>query len=158
MKILVDADACPVKDAIIHTGCAFDIPVYLFIDTSHSLHYTEKDVTVITVDQGRDSVDFALANQAGRGDIAVTADYGLASMLLAKNAYVVHPNGFALDEHNIDILLLKRHIAQEMRRQRKGHTRFKKRSAADDESFKTYFYDLCKRLTEQNKSKEERLC
>lgn len=147
MKILVDADACPVKDAIIHTGSAFGIPVYLFIDTSHSLYYTEKGVKVITVDQGRDSVDFALCNQASKGDIAVTADYGLASMLLAKKAYVVHPNGFALDEHNIDILLFKRHIAQEMRRQKKGYTRFKKRRPADDQIFETYFYSLCKSLS-----------
>ena len=148
MKILVDADACPVKDAIIKVGCVFDIPVLLFIDTSHSLYYSLENVKVITVDQGRDSVDFALANQTNRGDVAVTGDYGLASMLLAKNAHVVHPNGFALDESNIDVLLFKRHIAAKMRRQGKGHSKFKKRSAADDATFENYFYGLCHKLVQ----------
>lgn len=148
MKILVDADACPVKEEIISVGSTFDIPVYLFIDTSHSLYYSQENVKVIMVDKGCDSVDFALVNQTNHGDIAVTGDYGLASMLLAKNAHVVHPNGFALAESNIDALLFQRHIAREMRQKGKGYSKIKKRSVADNTAFEAYFYELCKKLSD----------
>ncbi|NLI93162.1 MAG: hypothetical protein GX434_13560 [Peptococcaceae bacterium] len=37
MQILVDADACPVKDIIIRTARNNKIPVTMFIDISHQL-------------------------------------------------------------------------------------------------------------------------
>ena len=53
MKILVDADACPVKDIIIKTGEERKIPVKLIMDTSHPWQYngSYEDVEIITVDK-----------------------------------------------------------------------------------------------------------
>lgn len=150
MKILVDADACPVKDEIISVAQEFHLPVIMFIDTSHDLTYTSGDIKVITVDQGRDSADFALANRTETGDIAITSDYGLASMLLAKKAYVVHPNGFALDKNNIDHLLFQRHISRKMRQQGKYGSHFKKRSREDNTIFLEYFKRLCQELCDKS--------
>lgn len=149
MKILVDADACPVKDIILKIGSEFKLPVFMFVDTSHILSFSDPMVTVITVDKAMDSADFALTNRTEAGDVAVTSDYGLASMLLAKRAYVVHPNGFSYDESNIDRMLFERHLSREMRRQKKGHSHIKKRSPENDEAFASYFQNLCKKLTEQ---------
>ncbi|WP_284680807.1 DUF188 domain-containing protein [Aceticella autotrophica] len=61
MKILVDADACPVKDIIVKIAKEFKIPVLMFIDTSHILNdgYSE----IITVDKGFNSADIALINR-----------------------------------------------------------------------------------------------
>ena len=55
MQILVDADACPVKDIIVRFAKKYNIPVTMLIDTSHILDdgYSK----VITVDKGRDSAD-----------------------------------------------------------------------------------------------------
>ena len=49
MKILVDADACPVKGIIVRIAKENSIPVTMFIDTSHELYdgYSE----IITVDK-----------------------------------------------------------------------------------------------------------
>lgn len=145
MKILVDADACPVKDSIVKIAKKFDIPVFMFIDTSHILK--EDYATVITVDKACDSVDFALTNKTAKGDIAVTQDYGLAAMLLAKQAYVVHQNGYLYHDKNIDQMLFERHISKESRRHGKkpGH-HMKKRKIEDDKKFEDCFYALCQKL------------
>lgn len=121
----------------------------MFVDTSHLLSSSDPMVTIITVDKAMDSADFALTNRTEAGDVAITSDYGLASMLLAKRSYVVHPNGFSYDESNIDRMLFERHLSREMRRQKRGHTRIKKRSIENDEAFETYFRSLCKKLTTQ---------
>ncbi|MBQ9092175.1 MAG: DUF188 domain-containing protein, partial [Anaerotignum sp.] len=83
-----------------------------------------------------DSADLAIANRTKEGDICITQDYGLASLLLAKKATVLHHNGFFYTQENIDRMLFERHLSREMRRQKRsrgGHVR--KRSKEDDEKF-----------------------
>lgn len=140
MKIMVDADACPVKELII--GCAkkHGLKVIMVCDVAHMLFYNEDFVTIVTVDQGADSADLAIANRTQGGDICITQDYGLASLLLAKKATVLHPNGFFYTQANIDRMLFERHLSREMRRQEKsrgGHIR--KRTKKDDEKFLAAF-------------------
>jgi uncharacterized protein YaiI (UPF0178 family) len=78
MKILVDADACPVKNIIEKIARQYGLPVLMLIDTSHILasDYSE----IILVSKAPDAVDFALINRTVRGDIVVTQDYGVAAM------------------------------------------------------------------------------
>jgi len=114
MKILVDADACPVKDIIIRIAKQINIPVIMIFDTSHI--YEDGYSEVITVDKGRDSVDLALANRTLKGDVVITQDYGLAALVLAKGAVVLDQNGRFYTEGNIDKLLFERHLAQKVRR------------------------------------------
>lgn len=144
MKILVDADACPVKEIIIKVAKEFQIPVFMFVDTSHLLK--DNHGTIITVDKANDSVDFALLNQTQKGDIAVTQDYGLAAMLLAKKAYVIHQNGFLYTDEQIDRMLFERFLSKELRRQKKRTTHFKKRTIQNNETFETCFRQLCQKL------------
>lgn len=136
MKIMVDADACPVKELIISSAKRHGLEVIMVCDVAHTLFYPEDFVTIVTVDQGADSADLAIANRTQGGDICITQDYGLASLLLAKKATVLHPNGFFYTQENIDRMLFERHISREMRRQKKsrgGHIR--KRTKEDDEKF-----------------------
>lgn len=140
MKILVDADACPVKDIIVQTAKKYKIEVYMVTDVSHLLFYPEENVHVVTVDQGADSADLAIANRTQQGDLCVTADYGLATLILAKKAMVLHPNGFFYTPENIDRMLFERHISREMRQQKKGRGgHIKKRTKEDDEAFLSVF-------------------
>ena len=55
-------------------------------------------------------------NLAGKGDIAITQDYGLAAMCLSRNVFAVNQNGLIYDNNNIDSLLLSRHTAKKIRR------------------------------------------
>ena len=84
MKILIDADGCPVTKSAIEIGNEFGIESIIFCDTSHQFNI--ESVTIITVGKGNDSADFALVNKCSAGDIVITQDYGLSAMALAKGA------------------------------------------------------------------------
>lgn len=141
MKILVDADACPVKGLIEEIAARWKLPVVMLIDTSHCL--TSDYSEIILVSKAPDAVDFALINRTVRGDVVVTQDYGVATMALGKGAYAIHPNGKVYTDSNIEILLMERDIAKKCRRSGdriKGHT--KKRTSADDNHFASSFSKL----------------
>jgi len=140
MRILVDADACPVKRIIVRLAKERGIPVIMLIDTSHEL--SDGYSTIITVDKKADSVDFALMGMLTADDIVVTQDYGLAAMVLGKGARVVNQNGFVFTNENIDKLLMDRHVGQKVRRSG-GRTKGPaKRTKEDDERFEAVFGGL----------------
>ena len=133
MNILVDADACPVKNIILKIAKEINIPVFMFIDNTHILNdgYSE----VIIVDKARDSVDIALINRTKEFDIVVTQDYGVAAMALGKGAYALNQNGLIYDKDNIDQLLFERHLSQKVRRCGGRTTGPRKRVKENDEKF-----------------------
>lgn len=133
MKILVDADACPVKDIIVNVAKEFNIPVVMFIDTSHYIYDSYSEI--IIVEKGFNSVDITLINRVNKGDIVVSQDYGVASMALAKGAYAINQNGLNFTKDNIDRLLFERHVAQKVRRSGGKTSNPKKRTKVDDERF-----------------------
>lgn len=114
MRILVDADGCPVVEVVLRCAKQFDVPVLLICDNAHHMERTGAETLV--VDRGADSVDFALVNRIQPGDIAVTQDYGLAALCLARRAVVLHQDGYQYTEDNIDSMLLARHTACKVRR------------------------------------------
>lgn len=133
MKILVDADACPVVDLTVREAKARNIPVTLITDTAHVLNRT--DAEVITVEKGSNSADFKLVNLVQKGDLVVTQDYGLAAMVLAKGGRVLNQNGMIYSEQNMDTLLFTRHIAKKVR-MAGGRTKGPhKRTKEQDEDF-----------------------
>ncbi|HEX3029674.1 MAG TPA: YaiI/YqxD family protein, partial [Clostridia bacterium] len=140
MKILVDADACPVKDIIIRIAGVNGIKVVMFIDTSHILNYETAEI--VTVDKARDSVDIALTNRTNKGDIVVTQDYGVAAMSLAKGAYAINQNGLIYNESNMDRLLFERHLSGKLRRSGAKSPSMKKRTKENDECFRKAFTAL----------------
>lgn len=133
MKILIDADGCPVVDIALRLAKEYNIKAVIFCDTSHI--FSDKDAEVVTVGKGADSADFALVNRLEPGDIAVSQDYGLAAMALSKRAFPITQNGKIITPQNIDTLLLTRYAAKKAR---KGGYRLKgpsKRTKAQDEAF-----------------------
>ena len=150
MKILVDADACPVKEIIENIARELHIPVHMFIDTSHILNSNYSEV--ISVSKAPDAVDFALINRTVKGDIVVTQDFGVAAMALGKAAYAIHQNGMIYTNGNIDQMLMERHIAKKSRRAGErvsGHA--KKRTSVEDDHFAASFYNLCRMAVENDK-------
>ncbi|MEA5067613.1 MAG: YaiI/YqxD family protein [Christensenellaceae bacterium] len=140
MKILVDADACPVKQIIVRLARQGSVPVTMLMDTSHE--HNDGYSQVITVDKQADSVDYALMGLLTREDIVVTQDFGLAAMVLGKGARAVNQNGLVFTNETIDKLLLERHIGQKVRR---GGGRTKgppKRTKEDDARFEAAFVRL----------------
>lgn len=140
MKVLIDADACPVVDIALRLCVKQSIPCLLLCDTAHAC-YREGAETLI-FDKGSDSVDFALVNRVTTGDIVITQDYGLASMCLAKAARVVHQDGWEYTEYNISGLMEQRHAAKK-HRLAGGRTKGpSKRTKAQDEAFAKAFQQI----------------
>ena len=133
MRVLIDADGCPVVDIAIRLCQKYGVSCILLCDTAHQFH--RDDIQVLVFDKGADSVDYAIANRVYPGDLVITQDYGLASMCLARNARVLHQDGWEYTPWNIDALLLQRH---ESRKYRASGGRFKgpkKRTSSQDQAF-----------------------
>lgn len=135
MKILVDADACPVTGIVETIAKRHHLPVILLCDTNHVLQSDYSEVRIISA--GRDAVDFALLNICERGDVVVTQDYGVAAMILGKGACGIHQNGKWYTNENIDQMLMERHLAQKLRRSgKRGRMRGpEKRTEEDNRHF-----------------------
>ena len=135
MRVMIDADGCPVVDCTISLCKEFHIPCTIVCDTAHE--FQREDADTLTVDKGADSADYALVNRVLPGDIVITQDYGLASMCLARRALVMNQNGQQYTEANIDALLFSRH---ESRKLRAAGVRMKgpsKRTRDQDSAFET---------------------
>ncbi len=133
MRILIDADGCPVVDLTIGLAREFGLECIILCDTAH--YFNREGARTVVLSQGADSVDFALVNMVRAGDIVVTQDYGLAAMCLARSGKPLNQNGMRYHDGNIDGLLASRHAAQKIRRGG-GHTKGPaKRTKEQDEAF-----------------------
>lgn len=140
MKVLIDADACPVTDIAVTVCRQKHVECVLLCDTAHEIH--RDGAQTLVFDKGADSVDFALVNRVCAGDIVITQDYGLASMCLAKCARVLHQDGWEYTEYNIQALLFQRHESKK-HRMAGGRTKGpSKRKPEQDAAFRNAFQQL----------------
>ena len=132
MRILVDADSCPVKEIIVKQAKKYGIKVHMYFDNSHEYHDGYSFVYIL--DKGADSVDYFLINHVFENDIVVTQDYGVAAMALSKKALAINQNGHIFDDENIMTMLSFRATSQKIRRHKnlKGP---KKRTKVDNIKF-----------------------
>ena len=142
MRILVDADACPVIGIVERVAKAHGIPVTLLCDTNHVLKSDYSEVKVISA--GAAAVDFALINLCRRDDVVVTQDYGVAALAIGKGAFAIHQSGMLYTQDNIDQMLMERHLARKARMGKgKHHLKGpKKRTREEDEAFEKACADL----------------
>ena len=133
MKILIDADACPVKEIAVEEAKKRKVEVIMVCDTSHIIN--DGYSTTITVDKSADSADMKLVNMTSRGDVVITQDYGVAAMALSKGAFPINQNGLIYTQENIDRLLFERHLSAKVRRSGGKHKNAKKRTKQDDINF-----------------------
>lgn len=149
MKLVIDADGCPVVALAVKTAEKYGVRCMLVCDTAHT--FSNVPAEIITVSQGADSADFRIVNLLNAGDIVVTQDYGLAAMCLAKNATALNQNGLIYSEKNMDELLLSRHIHKKVRRAGGRMKGPKKRTKQQDEAFEKALTALFEERTQNNK-------
>lgn len=114
-KIIVDADACPVKSEIADAAARFGVPVVMVASYDHRLEARD-GVTIVQVDRSDQSVDLYIANRIAAGDVLVTQDFGLATIGLAKRAIAISNRGQRYTDRTIDFLLENRHERAKQRR------------------------------------------
>ncbi len=148
MKVIIDADGCPVVKQTVKISKENGIEVLIVKNYAHKIE--DDYATIVTVDVSSDSADYYIANHTGKGDIVITQDYGLAAMSISRGAICINQNGLVISDSNIDSLLSRRHINREARKKDGKYTKFKKRTTEDDLKFEESF----KRLVEKYLVKE----
>ncbi len=155
IRLLIDADACPVVDLALFISSQYEIKPILFCDTSHRIE--RENVITIIVPKGPDSVDFKLVNALTKHDLVITSDFGLAAMCLAKGAFVIDSNGREMTSDNIDQLLAFRYESAKIRRAGGRVRGPKKRTEKNNISFERNFRQICERaiLAKKEGAKDE---
>ncbi len=133
MKIIIDADACPVVDVTVKIAKEKNIECIVVCDNTHAI---EKDgAETIVVDKGADSADCRIANITEKGDVIITQDYGLAALVLGKGGKALNQNGFIYTDNNIENLLFTRFIGKKERMAGNRTKGPKKRTPQNDADF-----------------------
>lgn len=145
MKILIDADACPrtVMKILLARSKAHNIPLLAISSINHQI----TGVNNIMVDDGPQAVDIAIINKTNKGDIVVTQDWGLASLILSKGAYCIAPKGFIYSNHKMDFMLEERHLKEKIRKSGGKSKGPSPRTSEDDNRFIGNLEKLIKKTT-----------
>lgn len=114
VRIIVDADACPVKDEVYRVAERYALPV-LLVAASWMRVPSHERISLEVVEQGFDAADDWIAQRAGPGDIVVTADIPLAARCLAAGALALGTTGRPFTQDNIGDALATRELLSELR-------------------------------------------
>lgn len=112
--ILVDADACPVKDEIYKVAWRHEVPVRIVSNArlrvpDHPL------IERITVSDAFDAADDWIAERADGEAVVVTGDILLADRCLKAGAQVIAPNGKPFTAASIGGAIATRAIMADLR-------------------------------------------
>lgn len=114
MKILVDADGCPVKDEVYRVakrcGLAVRVVANKWMQTPSG-----GGVEMVVVGDGFDAADDWIVGNAEADDVVVTADILLAQRALTKTPYVLDPKGRRFDERSIGGAVAARALSAHLR-------------------------------------------
>ncbi len=114
IRIFVDGDGCPVKDETYRVAARYEVPVTLVANSYLSVP-EGLAVEMVRVDQGPDAADDWIAENAGPGDVVVTADIPLAARCLDAGARVLGTNGRVFSEDSIGNHLASRELNSHLR-------------------------------------------
>jgi len=114
IRILIDADACPVKDETYRVAERYGLKVVLVSGTvvgAPLVPWIER----VVVGSGLDAADDWIAERCGPTDIVVTADIPLAARAIKAGARVVAPEGRVHTESSIGATLATRNLMTHLR-------------------------------------------
>ncbi|MCK8785676.1 YaiI/YqxD family protein [Roseomonas sp. NAR14] len=114
IEILVDADACPVKDEVYRVARRYGLPVHVVSNSGLAVP-PDPLIARVLVEQGPDVADDWIAGRARAGSIVVTADVPLAARCVAAGATVLDPRGRAFTPGSIGMQLATRNLMTELR-------------------------------------------
>ncbi len=112
--ILVDADACPVKEEIYRVAYRREVPVTI-VSNAHLRIPAHPLIARAVVSDGFDAADDWIAERADAAAIVVTADILLAERCLKAGATVIAPNGRPFTTASIGNAVAVRAIMSDLR-------------------------------------------
>ncbi|MBL4878384.1 MAG: YaiI/YqxD family protein [Hyphomonas sp.] len=113
-QILVDADACPVKDEIYKVALRHDVPVVI-VANSYIRIPEHRLVSRKIVSDGFDAADDWIAEASTPESVVITADILLADRSLKAGATVISPTGKPFTDASIGNAVAVRAIHSDLR-------------------------------------------
>lgn len=114
IRILVDADACPVKEEIYKVAFRHAVPVTIVSNSPIRVPQHEL-IDRMVVSDGFDAADDWIADRAAPGAVCITADILLADRCLKAGATVIAPNGKPFTTASIGSAIATRAIMADLR-------------------------------------------
>jgi len=114
IRVLIDADACPVKDEVYKVAFRREVPVRV-VSNAHLRVPAHPLVERVVVSDRFDAADDWIAEQAGPRDVVITADILLADRCLKNGAAVIANNGKPFTAASIGGAIATRAIMADLR-------------------------------------------
>ncbi len=114
IRILVDADACPVKPEIYRVAERHGLRVLVVANKAINVP-RDPLIERITVGDGMDAADDWIAAHSDRHAIVVTNDIPLASRCIKAGAQVIAANGRPFTDASIGMALAMRNLMADLR-------------------------------------------
>ena len=114
ITILVDADACPVKDEVYRVADRFKAQVRVVSNSPFGIPNNPR-IKRVVVDDGFDAADDWIADNATPHCVVITADILLAERCLKAGAKVLAHNGKVFDAASIGSAIATRAIMEDLR-------------------------------------------
>ena len=111
--VLVDADACPVKDEVYKVARRYGAPVVVVANAT--LRVPADPPVALVVVPGFGAADDWIAGHARPADVVVTADVPLAARAVAAGAVAVDPKGRRLTADTVGEAVALRDLREELR-------------------------------------------
>lgn len=116
MQIWVDADACPVVIKEIIFRAAERLQISTTLVANQMLRTPpSRYIRAIQVPSGFDVADAHIIEQLMAGDLVITADIPLASLVIERGAHALNPRGELYTTANIREILTMRNFMEELR-------------------------------------------
>ncbi len=115
LRILVDADACPVKEEVYRVASRYQLPVRIVANSWMRIPVDPLVRQIVVDDKKADAADDWIAENADAHAIVITADIPLAGRSLKAGATVIAPNGKPFTDSSIGSALATRAIMQDLR-------------------------------------------
>jgi hypothetical protein len=114
VRILVDADACPVKDAVYRVAWRREVPVTV-VSNAHLRVPAHPLIERVVVSDKFDAADDWIVQQADERTVVITGDILLADRCLKKGATVIGHNGKPFTPASIGGAIATRAIMADLR-------------------------------------------
>ncbi len=114
IEILVDADACPVKDEVYRVAARHGLKTTVVANSFINVPRDPK-IERVVVGSRMDEADDWIAERARRGVVVVTADVPLAARCVKAGADVIAPNGRPFTPDSIGMALATRDLMHDLR-------------------------------------------
>lgn len=114
ITIMIDADACPVKEEVYRVADRFKAEVRVVANSFFRVPVSER-VKRVVVDDGFDAADDWIADNADARSIVITADILLAERCLKAGASVMAHNGKPFTMASIGSAVATRAIMEDLR-------------------------------------------